>query len=1277
MKSGLVFYFSAIILALQLNCVRASQTENLGIRVLPAPGPVSIDGKTDDWDLSGGIFACDDVENQRDKFALWIHMMYDASNLYVMAHFIDETPMNNPGQTIGDYGFAGDSLQIRFSTFPESPAGRVSHWTCWHGRDDKDVMQVELGEKFNQGVIKDAKSQGARQVFLKDADGKGYVQELAIPWKLLTKDATAQKSGDRFMVTFEPNFSVNNTGRLSVKDNFKPGITIDRVFTFQGTTCWGWATCSAQGKVSPQPVRIAGGLEFPVRLQNGMLSVDWSALTQQTELPGFKPIKFAMPVDGTISLNISKPDSTVVRQLLNAATMSKGAHEVNWDGLTNRSWNQPGKPVEPGDYVWSALYHTGIGLRLKGWACNSGSAPWDGATGRENWGGDHGVPTACASDGDGVYLGWNGAEAGKALVACDLQGNVRWKNNRQGMCGAEFVAADGGMVYAVNWGEHNSNYVYRVSAKDGSYVVYAGINSPDLHPEKLWPDPAGKPNRMDGMDAKNDKIYMSFTKTNTVMIADAKTGKFIKTLNVKSPGHLRAASDNRVYVVSGHQDLLALDPNTGETKSIVSGLSEAQGVAVDRDGKIYVSMREPDNQVKVYNSEGKELAAIGRKGGRAKLGAWTPDGMLQANGLALDSEGKLWVAESDMAPKRISVWDSKSGKFIKEFFGPSTYGALGGAINPRDPTIMVGQSCEWRLEPKTGRAACLGTITRGGMENSRFAVGSNGKLYLAVAGNWSFNLGPLNIYERMGDANYKLRTVIYYVDANGKEVSEKPKRTMIWSDENGDGQRQPEEISGVDGELKFSGWFMSCLPNLTLYAHDLQFKVMGFTGCGAPKYDLSRPVSMPKGPLGGMWGLGSPDDKYYLYDGPYGVNHGLFACMDIASGRTLWTYPSNFVGVHGSHNACPPEVGMVRGSFGACGAAKLPEPIGNVWVIATNVGEWHMLTEHGYYLTRLFQGDAMKMSMPAKAEPGAIMDNCPPGMGGEDFGGSICYAQDGNLYLQAGKTAFWNVQVVGLDSVKELKGDKIQFTAEDVKQAQAMREQQLQGAESVRRMTVAWKTITFSGQFDNDFKGTQLVSFKKNEDAAVRAAAAWDDQNLYLGWDVKDSTPWANSAQVPEEMYVRGDTVDFQLGTDAKADKNRGEAALGDLRLSIGNFKGTPTAVLYRKLAAEKKPKTFSSGVVKEYVMESVTVVEGAKITAVKRNGGYVVEAAVLLSALGLKPSADLVLRGDFGVTHGDAAGQRTRLRTYWSNQHTGIVDDVVFELQMEPKNWGELNFGK
>ncbi|MEJ0001216.1 MAG: hypothetical protein WDO13_19905 [Verrucomicrobiota bacterium] len=191
----------------------------------------------------------------------------------------------------------------------------------------------------------------------------------------------------------------------------------------------------------------------------------------------------------------------------------------------------------------------------------------------------------------------------------------------------------------------------------------------------------------------------------------------------------------------------------------------------------------------------------------------------------------------------------------------------------------------------------------------------------------------------------------------------------------------------------------------------------------------------------------------------------------------------------------------------------------------------------------------------------------------------------------------------------------------------------------------------------------------------MRATAAWDDQNLYLAWDVSDGTPWINAAKVPEDMYVSGDTVDFQLGTDPKADRGRADAAAGDLRLSIGNFEGKPTAVLYRKVSEIKKPKVFSSGVIHDYPMDYVDVVADATIRVKPRVGGYSVEAAIPLADLGLRPDPAAIYGGDFGATYGGPDGMRTRLRSYWSNQHTGLVDDAVYELMMEPKNWGQLQF--
>jgi hypothetical protein len=412
-----------------------------------------------------------------------------------------------------------------------------------------------------------------------------------------------------------------------------------------------------------------------------------------------------------------------------------------------------------------------------------------------------------------------------------------------------------------------------------------------------------------------------------------------------------------------------------------------------------------------------------------------------------------------------------------------------------------------------------------------------------------------------------------------------------------------------------------------------------------------------------------------LQPGDYGVDHGTLNCYDIASGKKVWSYPDTFNGVHGSHNAPPAENGLIRGSFGPCGSVKLPEPIGNVWVLPTNVGEWHVLTERGFYLTRLFESDAMKAAWPARAEPGAVLDHSPPGQGGEDFGGSVTLGRDGKLYVQAGKTAFWNVEVTGLDSVRELQGATIHFNDADAKQAVALRDERLTGSahKAAKQMAIKHASPAFSGDLAKDFNGSEIVTFQKSDETSARATAAWDEQNLYLVWDVNDATPWRNGAETPDEMYVRGDTVDFQLGTDPRAPRTRGEAVLGDLRLSIGNFKNKPTAVIYRRVAKEKHPKTFSSGVVKEYVMESVLVADSVQIVVTPRKNGYVVEAAVPLSVLELTPADGLTLRGDFGVTHGDAAGQRTRLRSYWSNPHTGIVDDAVYELQLEPKNWGDL----
>ncbi|MFM7293065.1 MAG: hypothetical protein ACKO6B_17795, partial [Planctomycetia bacterium] len=621
-------------------------------------------------------------------------------------------------------------------------------------------------------------------------------------------------------------------------------------------------------------------------------------------------------------------------------------------------------------------------------------------------------------------------------------------------------------------------------------------------------------------------------------VLDAATGAVQKLIDIEKPGFIRAMKDDLVYVVQDRRTVLAVNPQSGTVRPVLTGLDGAAGVTTDDEGRLYVSLQGKTQQVQVFSAEGKPAGAIGRAGGRPAVGPFVRDGVLNPTGLVVDKQGKLWVAEANETPKRFSVWqaragaDRKEGAFVKEFFGPTHYGASGGAINPRDPNVMAGEGCEWRIDPKTGRDECLGAFDTHLASAAIYAEGGNGMLYLVTAtlGNHD-PIRRVTIRERLGDGTFALRGTITALPTE--------KKTLFWADANGDGAEQPDELATFPEPLTMAGylgWSLNMNGDLTLYANGRQFKVAEFTKCGAPRYDVAGARTIA-GFGGGA--LSTPDNRRLV-----AVDEKFFTCFDLASGKPLWKYPSTFSGVHGSHQAPPPEVGLIRGAFGLVGNAQLPTPAGGIWGVNGNIGEWHLLTEEGFYLTRLFQGDGFKIQWPDQAVPGAVLDNVPPGLGGEDFGGSMRQGADGKVYIQAGKTALWNVEVTGLDTIQALSGGKLTIGGDDVKLAQSFREKQLQSLEGNKKYPVKKATVAFTGNLDADFKGldaAQKPAFEKQAGSRVRVAMARDDATLYIGWEVQDESPWVNGADAPEFLYARGDTVDLQLGTDPAADPKRTE----------------------------------------------------------------------------------------------------------------------------------------
>jgi len=763
--------------------------------------------------------------------------------------------------------------------------------------------------------------------------------------------------------------------------------------------------------------------------------------------PNGMNVHFSTPREGYAMVNIYRADGTLVRRLEPGKTMPKGAHDLAWDGLSDE-----GKMVEPGDYTWKGLFHEGIGLKLRGWVGSGSDLPWRTADGQGGWGGDRGVPSAVTADDTHVYLGWSLAEDGHAVVACDPSGHVVWRHRRsEGPSGCKALAVDDGLVYVLGGlGKEGAEgkAIYRLDVRDGKPVPWPN-GSIDLKIFSFWPsDTKSNPDVADAMAVRHGHIYLSFTNSQFLTVLDAKSGAYLQTVVGAPPGVLdiaptqtelpdepgklsdadfgviamRVSPDFRMRVDSQDDPgnsvlgriLFAHDPFWVITSDMTGLKTDAPVTALTVIGErakfhartAFVGFGAPVNQVEARPLLDAENATwvAGRRGGRALLGPWQADGLHSIRGVAMAPDGKLWVAESDAYPKRFSVWDTtgKAGKLVHEFFGPMEKGASGSAINPLDPDVMFAQGCEWRIDRKTSIAKCLGVVTREPVYRAQYGIGKNGHAYLITQSKTH----PVDIFERVADGNFQLRTRIYYIDESGNETTTNALKTTVWSDENGDGRVQENELSKFD-----------FAPPLNNPAQDLSFiavstdldhgemrgwcRVSGWSACGAPRYEVRYGLKAIK--VVKPWTKRiSSDGRWDLVEVP-GVE---LECENVDSERPIrWTLRGDFLGE-------------------AVGSALLPAPVKNVWVLASREKGWRILNEDGFDLGHFFESDGTKVVWPKIPVPGADMTHAAA-----PSDGSVAQTTAGKIYLSAGESAQWNLEVTGLGKVKALPSGKLTVPA--------------------------------------------------------------------------------------------------------------------------------------------------------------------------------------------------------------------------------------------------------
>jgi len=1064
---------------------------------------------------------------------------------------------------------------------------------------------------------------------------------------------------------------------------------------------------------------------------------------EQAIMPGFLaemhppiPIKFTLAAPGFVTLVLDDAQGKRVRNLLSETFFPAGENTAWWDGMDDLGrdpeaahhgiYHIPGQLVAPGVYRVRGVYHHGIDLRYEFSLYNAGYPAWMTADNTGGWLTNHTPPSSALflpadrapGHKDLVYLGSYVSEGGHGLAWVDLDGHkvggMGWVGGI--WTGAPYLARDAGDTADKN------TYVYAGSAWDTELRLTAITASGEKSVLKYqFPDKEHAV--LAGLAVQDNNLVASLPRLNKLLFVDVRTGQQLGASDIADPRGVAFDAAKRLLVLSGTQLFrVTFDqatkgkPNTNIESVIKTGLEDPQHVTTDAAGNLYISDRGKSHQVKVFTAAGKFLRAIGHPG-VPKAGLYDQLHMQNPNGITIDSQGRLWVAETDFQPKRVSVW-STDGKLVKAYYGPAEYGG-GGMLDPVDKTLYYNHGMAFRLDWTAGTDQIIRVFHRPQPEDLKMPDGfgvnglpetplyRDGKRYFTncynsnptngapIAVIWQEKnglavpvaaIGCANLWSVLQGDVYKSRWPAG-IDLKGDYW--RNLTFFTWSDLNGDGQIQPEELTMRKGAI--GG--ITIAPDLTATIARVDDATMQFvprlTATGVPVYALENGrvlATEVQGPMSsggdqaltaGEWTVLTVAPKPYSQMSVCGVRNG----------TPVWSYPNLWPGLHASHESPPPEqpgelIGVTR-LLGGTIMAK-DKGVGPLWCVNSNQGCMYLFTMDGLFVSTLFRDVRIghSWSMPI-AKRG--MDLTEVTCHDENFWPSITQTADGNVYLiDGGRTSL--VRVDGLDTLTRLPDHTLTLTKADLLLVQNYGIQQ----EIARQRTFGSGTLKVAmraqapvvdGKLD-EWTGAQWVSIDKrgvpayfNSDTKpydVRGAVSVAGDRLYAAFITNDANLLRNAGTVPNALFKTGGALDLMIGANPRANLNRTDPSTGDQRLLVALVDGKVRALLYQAVVpGTTTPVPFSSPW-RTVTIDRVDDVSD-KVQMVGADGNY--ELSIPLATLGLTPAEGLLLKGDLGLLRGDSF--QTLQRVYWHNKATGITADVPSEAMFMPELWGRWQFVK
>jgi hypothetical protein len=1084
------------------------------------------------------------------------------------------------------------------------------------------------------------------------------------------------------------------------------------------------------------------------------------------------PVQFTLKEPGYVTLVIEDAQGNRVRNLISETYCPAGPNTIWWDGLddhraknviTHGAYEIDGRLVEPGEYRVRGLVRGQVDLRYEFTVYNPVNPPWRTADRKGQWMSDHFPPSDVLyvpGEKPFMLIGSKMAEGAHGLVWTDLEGNKTFGTTALGgFVGAGYLAYDAGPK------RNRADEAYAAGIMPGQDILYlralrGKVGSWDLKPilrpvpDYTFPKKEGSKRPQDSFIEADLAGLAAFNRTLVV------SAPRISGLPVENPRGVAFAADGALLCVTPKGVLrippfdAAEPPQSPAFDAIVTkGLEDPQGIALDKAGNIYVSDRGNSHQVKVFSPKGKFLRAIGKPGAPA-AGPYDELHMNNPGGITVTDSGDVWVAEEDFRPKRVSVW-SPEGKLRFAKYGPSRYGG-GGTIDPLDKTRFYYKGMEFKLDWDKGTdrlvsiyhrpgPGSFGGVAYGAYFSPETPVHLNGRQYMVnaynanpiggpeVGGIWLMRDGKAELVAAVGVANAlpmlqtpEILALVPKTDEKDRwgnpvmDITKPPVGVgnavlFAWSDLNGNGKVDPDEVTFARGERipvrevmpGLDGTMAPTMGGLNI-TRDLSFvgarteviSPVRFTDAGVPVYDITRMKKLlpdaqaSRGSAGDQVTLGSNGDIALTMPLKRNPCHAGFS--GVTASGAHWFYPNKWPGLHASQTARPgriPDPGELIGTTRVLGLPVTPKggsDAGELWGVNANSGVLYLFTTDGLFVASLFKNGYIAAHQGPRAVRGMLLNEFSTE--GESFYPTITQTPDGQIYLTAMEHCSNIIRVDGLDSIRRLPPWTLTVTPqliEACQQYEAKAEAARVAAQGRGVMTVGMLNAAPAVDGDlSEWANADWVTI----DSVTRAAAAVVGDRLVVVYHTTHADLLKNSGAEPwQGIFKTGGGLDIMLGLNRPGNKSPA-AVEGDLRLIVAQVDGKPRAVLYRPVVpgtpeAERVPfsspaRTITFDRVTDISAE-VTLALGkpnatpapwaATLNARNVPSGTVIELSVPLKALGLEPKPGLEIAGDLGILKGD--GSRTTSRVCWHNQATAHVQDVPTEATLQPTLWGLWKF--